>query len=363
MKGNGTDISWGGDRTHLAAARLCSAPDKYRVEPAGQALPSQRGIDPDEVDIGFIVIVRSVEADEESFDPLIVLQYQTGTGKELQKELRKQQRKFASLIRCARVTPPPLHALDDHTMIGDTRLTQSEQGVHSVLPFFSPAGRNDRCGAAEADRAKPAPQAACHNVPTIPRRAARNREVHQRGSRVPGHGKSIPNGATRPAITTGRSVGATTRMPMVEASTPGRTSPAGPCLSMADRGYDHDETAAWYSRATSSNTVISPPVCSSTAQCPPTDRVGTPRPRRCPPARTSLRETARQREGGGPSRRGLQGAGARLCVECLTWPALQPAEGARASPAPEQVVRHTARAGHDLQVEPVEQLIGGLPEP
>ncbi|MEV6028310.1 transposase [Streptomyces sp. NPDC052036] len=37
-------------------------------------------------------------------------------------------------------------------------------------------------------------------------------------------------------------------------------------------------------------------------------------------------------------------------------------EWALASPSPEQVVRHAARAGHDLQVEPVEQLIGGLPE-
>lgn len=31
--------------------------------------------------------------------------------------------------------------------------------------------------------------------------------------------------------------------------------------------------------------------------------------------------------------------------------------------SPEQVVRHPARAGNDLQVEPVQQLIGGLPEP
>ncbi|GAA3082533.1 hypothetical protein GCM10020000_80690 [Streptomyces olivoverticillatus] len=33
------------------------------------------------------------------------------------------------------------------------------------------------------------------------------------------------------------------------------------------------------------------------------------------------------------------------------------------SPPPEQVVRNAARAGHDLEMEPVEQLIGGLPEP
>lgn len=30
--------------------------------------------------------------------------------------------------------------------------------------------------------------------------------------------------------------------------------------------------------------------------------------------------------------------------------------------SPEEVVRHPARAGNDLQVEPVEQLVGGLPE-
>lgn len=30
--------------------------------------------------------------------------------------------------------------------------------------------------------------------------------------------------------------------------------------------------------------------------------------------------------------------------------------------SPEEVVRHPARAGNDVQVEPVEQLIGGLPE-
>src|SRR5688572_27070927 len=34
-----------------------------------------------------------------------------------------------------------------------------------------------------------------------------------------------------------------------------------------------------------------------------------------------------------------------------------------ASPAPEQVVRDAARAGHDIEVEAVEQLVGRLPEP
>lgn len=32
--------------------------------------------------------------------------------------------------------------------------------------------------------------------------------------------------------------------------------------------------------------------------------------------------------------------------------------GALVSLSPEQVVRHAARAGHDLKMEPVEQLIG-----
>ncbi|CAM5388014.1 hypothetical protein STENM223S_01637 [Streptomyces tendae] len=41
----------------------------------------------------------------------------------------------------------------------------------------------------------------------------------------------------------------------------------------------------------------------------------------------------------------------------------RPAPRGPASPSPEQVVRHAARAGHDLQVEPVEQLVGGLPQP
>ena len=33
------------------------------------------------------------------------------------------------------------------------------------------------------------------------------------------------------------------------------------------------------------------------------------------------------------------------------------------SSPPEQVVRHSARAGHDVEVEPVEQLVRRLPQP
>lgn len=40
----------------------------------------------------------------------------------------------------------------------------------------------------------------------------------------------------------------------------------------------------------------------------------------------------------------------------------EPLKWALVSPSPEQVMRHAARAGHDLQVVPVEQLVGGLPE-